>query len=69
LADHATEAWPRTGWDQPAVLCGACAKELTVQEYLDCGNQCPACGARFNPACRNHYHFYFEPENHPNVNE
>ena len=60
LAGHAMEVWPQSEWDQPAVLCGACGTELTVREYLDCGNQCPKCGAGFNPGCRNHYHLYFE---------
>jgi uncharacterized CHY-type Zn-finger protein len=26
---------------------------------LESGSMCPACGAAFNPACRNHYQFYF----------
>jgi uncharacterized CHY-type Zn-finger protein len=60
LADHLIEVWPRRDWDQSAVLCGACGVELSVKEYLDSGNVCPACKARFNPGCRNHYHFYFE---------
>jgi uncharacterized CHY-type Zn-finger protein len=60
LAGHAIEVWPRSEWEQTAVLCGACAAELSVSAYLECGNACPACGAGFNPGCRNHYHFYFE---------
>ena len=60
LAEHAIEVWPRSEWDQPAVLCGACGVELSVSAYMECGNTCPACGAAFNPGCRNHYHFYFE---------
>lgn len=60
LAGHAIAAWPHSEWDQPAVLCGACGAELTVREYMDCANQCPACKAGFNPGCRNHYEFYFE---------
>ncbi len=62
LAGHAIEVWPRDEWDQPAVLCGVCGVEMTVREYLGCSNQCPGCGASFNPGCRNHYHFYFEDE-------
>jgi uncharacterized CHY-type Zn-finger protein len=60
LADHLIEVWPQGEWDQPAVLCGACNTELSIREYLDCGNVCPRCGAGFNPGCRNHYHFYFQ---------
>jgi uncharacterized CHY-type Zn-finger protein len=60
LAGHAIEVWPRSEWDQPAVLCGACGTELSVQAYMDCQNKCPACDTAFNPGCRKHYHFYFE---------
>jgi uncharacterized CHY-type Zn-finger protein len=60
LADHTAEVWPREYWDQPAVLCGVCGEELSVQQYLDCQNRCPACGAPFNPGCRLHHHLYFE---------
>lgn len=60
LAGHAIQVWPRSEWDQPAVLCGACGEELTVRQYLDCGSKCPHCKAAFNPGCRKHYQFYFE---------
>jgi uncharacterized CHY-type Zn-finger protein len=60
LADHAIKVWPRDEWDQPAILCGACGTELTVNQYLNCSNKCPACQSPFNPGCRNHYHFYLE---------
>ncbi|MBV9419283.1 MAG: GNAT family N-acetyltransferase, partial [Alphaproteobacteria bacterium] len=59
LAGHDAAVWPRGEWDTKAVLCGACGEELSVWQYLDCNNVCPACGAGFNPGCRNHYHFYF----------
>ncbi len=60
LAGHAIQVWPRAQWDEPAILCGACGTELTIQQYFECANQCPHCAAPFNPGCRNHYHFYFE---------
>jgi uncharacterized CHY-type Zn-finger protein len=60
LAGHTIAVWPRSEWDQLAVLCGTCGTELTVREYMNCANQCPACQAAFNPGCRNHYEFYFE---------
>ena len=60
LAGHAIEVWPRGEWDQPAVLCGACGGEMSVRDYLDGSDHCPACGAPFNPGCRAHRHFYFE---------
>jgi len=62
LVGHDIEVWPREEWDQPAVLCGCCGKELSNRTYMECGNTCPACEAQFNPGCRNHYHFYFETE-------
>ena len=60
LAGHAIAVWPRSEWEQRAVLCGACGAELTIREYLRCEARCPACGAGFNPGCRAHHHFYFE---------
>jgi uncharacterized CHY-type Zn-finger protein len=60
LAGHAAQVWPIQAWDQAAVLCGACGAETSVRQYLDWANQCPACGAPFNPGCRHHYHLYFE---------
>ena len=60
LADHAAVARPRDRFSEPSVLCGACGRELTVDEYLGCGNVCPRCSAAFNPGCASHYHLYFE---------
>lgn len=60
LAGHAIEPWPCSEWDRPAVLCGACGTKVSIRQYLECGNECPACKARFNSGCRHHYHFYFE---------
>ena len=59
LADHSIEVWQRHEWDRPAVLCGACKNEMSIEEYLAAGNKCPGCGAAFNPGCRKHYPFYF----------
>lgn len=60
LADHEIVVWPQTEWDENAILCGACRAELTITDYLECGYRCPVCKAEFNPACRNHNHYYFE---------
>jgi uncharacterized CHY-type Zn-finger protein len=60
LAGHASEVWPQAEWDRPAVLCGVCGREMTIRQYLDCGNNCPGCRAPYNPGCRHHHHFYFE---------
>ena len=60
LADHPIDVWPLSEWNEKVILCGACRKELTISEYLQCNSRCPLCSAPFNPACRNHHHFYFE---------
>jgi uncharacterized CHY-type Zn-finger protein len=60
LAGHAIAVWPRSEWEQRAVLCGACGAELTIREYLQSKSRCPAGSAVFNPGCRKHHHFYFE---------
>jgi uncharacterized CHY-type Zn-finger protein len=65
LAGHASQLWPRSAWDVPAILCGACGRELTIREYMDSGHQCPHCSAAFNLGCKKHYHFYFAPDNTP----
>ncbi|WP_099159799.1 CHY zinc finger protein [Virgibacillus ndiopensis] len=52
--------WPRSEFDQRAILCGSCDKELTINEYLMCDAACPYCAAAFNPGCSLHYHLYFE---------
>jgi uncharacterized CHY-type Zn-finger protein len=59
--DHDTDRWPRDRFADPAVLCGICQTTLTADSYLDCADTCPACGAAFNPGCREHHHLYFEP--------
>ena len=58
-ADHPAEQWPRERFDEPAVLCGVCGVELTIQAYLDSDNACPDCEAAFNPGCRQHLGRYF----------
>jgi uncharacterized CHY-type Zn-finger protein len=60
LADHPAEVWPRTAWDEPVALCGACGVEMSAAAYTACDDRCPACGAPFNPGCRTHRHLYFE---------
>lgn len=57
--NHPTQLWSKEGWNEKAILCGACKTELTIRQYMDSGNQCPNCGAAFNPNCSNHYHLYF----------
>ena len=59
LADHPAQVIPRAAFGQPAVLCGACDTELSVDAYLACESVCPACGSAFNPGCHKHRHLYF----------
>ncbi|MBX2963920.1 MAG: chromophore lyase [Cyclobacteriaceae bacterium] len=61
-ADHAATVWPKKEFDKKAILCGVCGHELTVNEYMQCNNNCPKCNSPFNPGCKNHYHLYFETE-------
>ena len=60
LAAHAPIVWPRDEFDEPAVLCGGCGRQLSVREYLECDSTCPECNRQFNPGCAKHYHLYFE---------
>jgi uncharacterized CHY-type Zn-finger protein len=60
LAGHAIARWPRAERDERAVLCGACGMEMSIQQYLQSADACPACNTPFNPGCREHHHFYFE---------
>jgi uncharacterized CHY-type Zn-finger protein len=59
LAGHPLEVWPEADWHEQAVLCGACRAQLSIYAYLGSNARCPQCQAAFNPACRNHHHFYF----------
>jgi uncharacterized CHY-type Zn-finger protein len=54
LADHRLEPWPLGNRAQPAVLCGVCSSELTIEQYLESSAHCPACKASFNPRCSEH---------------
>jgi uncharacterized CHY-type Zn-finger protein len=61
-ADHKHQVWPKSEFDEKAILCGACGEELSIKEYMASNNTCPHCEAPFNPGCSNHYHLYFEVE-------
>ena len=61
-ADHKHQVWPKTEFDEKAILCGVCGNELSIQEYMASDNTCPKCSSSFNPGCSNHYHLYFETE-------
>lgn len=59
---HTAERWGRDEFSQPAVMCGVCRAELTIETYLGCDFTCPACGAAFNPGCAFHHDLYFDVE-------
>jgi len=58
--DHVAATWNPDEFDVKAVLCGVCKTELTINQYLNCNYNCPACNAQFNPYCQKHYHLYFK---------
>jgi uncharacterized CHY-type Zn-finger protein len=60
LESHESVVWPRQRFGEPAVLCGVCRTELSVDTYLSSTFECPFCAAGFNPGCADHYHLYFE---------
>jgi uncharacterized CHY-type Zn-finger protein len=60
VTDHGAEVWPRSRFEEPAVLCGVCRETITATAYLDGADSCPHCDAQFNPGCRNHRDRYFE---------
>lgn len=59
-AAHRGETWPKSRWEEKAILCGACGTEHSINAYLKDPSRCPACKARFNPRCSLHHHLYFE---------
>jgi uncharacterized CHY-type Zn-finger protein len=59
-AGHAAAVWEKEEWNTLAIYCGLCKKEMTINEYMRSGNQCPNCNGLFNPNCSKHYHLYFE---------
>ncbi|KAF2189014.1 hypothetical protein K469DRAFT_564019 [Zopfia rhizophila CBS 207.26] len=63
LENHQPVVWPRSQRDEKVVLCGACGKVLTIEEYMGCGSKCIYCGKGFNPGCRAHWELYFELTN------
>ena len=62
LADHEVRVWPKTEWNERAILCGSCGEEQTIEQYLAGRSTCPNCHANFNPNCSRHHGFYFETD-------
>src|SRR6267142_1826782 len=66
LAGHAIEVWPRSEWNQRAILCGACgarpsispvgARYIVPSSYLVAPGFPPVCGGP-GDLCREAWHF------------
>jgi uncharacterized CHY-type Zn-finger protein len=62
LAGHDVVRWAADDQAEHVAMCGVCGLEMTMGEYLAVNDdRCPRCTAAFNPGCRSHRHFYFEP--------
>lgn len=62
VTDHERGVWPASAREEQAILCGACGRLLSIEEYLSTDDSCPACDTDFNPGCREHHDRYFAPE-------
>lgn len=60
VTSHEPAQWSQGDDAEPAILCGVCGTVLSIREYLDSEDRCPACEAGFNPGCRTHYQLYFD---------
>ncbi|MFF2178035.1 CHY zinc finger protein [Lysinibacillus sp. NPDC058147] len=61
-ANHKIQPWKKENFDEKAIFCGVCKKELTINEYLNSTN-CKHCNTLFNPNCSKHFHIYFGTDN------
>ncbi|MBS4179034.1 CHY zinc finger protein [Lederbergia citrea] len=59
--DHPISLWKLEEFDEPAILCGVCRTEHTINQYMTT-DRCINCKSAFNEGCKNHYHLYFEYE-------
>ncbi|GAA3948642.1 CHY zinc finger protein [Microbacterium soli] len=58
---HSRMVWEPEAVQEHAVLCGACGTTMSISQYRD-AEECPLCGAGFNPGCRLHHDLYFAGE-------
>ena len=58
-ADHEATQWSESEFSTKAILCGNCAGEISISEYMNGGYSCLYCQAPFNPNCKKHNHLYF----------
>lgn len=57
-SNHKIQPWNKEDFDEKAIFCGVCKKELTIHEYMNSTN-CNHCHTLFNPNCSKHFHIYF----------
>lgn len=62
IAAHSPEVWKIAEFETPAILCGGCGHQLTINEYLGGDSICPRCASQFNPGCARHRRLYFETD-------
>lgn len=60
MENHPPLIWAKDEYQTKAIKCGECKSEISISDYLSCGNACPICKSMFNPKCSNHYHYYFD---------
>lgn len=59
MEKHVFSPYPlKLSKDKP-ILCGACKRTMTFQEYQK-QIVCPFCSSPFNPGCKLHHSFYFK---------
>jgi uncharacterized CHY-type Zn-finger protein len=58
---HPVRRWPAAEQSEPAVLCGVCRTEMSVDTYVGTAKYLQCSRPPFNPGCRPHHGYYFEP--------
>lgn len=58
VASHPRQAWRPEDGGVHAVLCGVCARTMSIDRYR-VSAACPVCAAAFNPGCAVHHPLYF----------
>ncbi|EFA24667.1 CHY zinc finger [Streptococcus sp. M143] len=59
METHVFSPYPLALTEDQPILCGACKRTMTFQEYQK-QIACPYCSAPFNPGCKQHHSFYFK---------
>ncbi|WP_084599276.1 CHY zinc finger protein [Pontibacillus chungwhensis] len=58
--EHPIRRWPKTKFEETAILCGHCQSQFSINTYLSAPFTCPHCKHAWNEGCALHYHIYFE---------